>query len=317
MSEKIKVNVRNFIQADTYFNYDRMMSPDGVNLWAHQREPWRVDKQTVVRVNRDCLFSMAVVDISKGATLTLPEAESDRYVSVMVVNQDHYINRIFHKGGTYQLTIEEYDTPFVFLAARILVNSLDEADIKIGNDLQDALKIEAASAKPFVVPDYDMESYQQTREPLLALGLGLEGLQGMFGSKEEVDPVIHLIGTAFGWGGQPSYEAFYETVDPELPPGEYQITLKDVPCDAFWSVTVYNKDGVIEENDRGFYNINSVNAERNADGSVTVHFGGCEDSRANCFPIFEGWNYLVRYYRPHKEVIEGKWVSPKPEPVKL
>ena len=31
----------------------------------------------------------------------------------------------------------------------------------------------------------------------------------MFGARDEVDPVHHLIGTAFGWGGLPETEAFY------------------------------------------------------------------------------------------------------------
>ena len=41
----------------------------------------------------------------------------------MVVNQDHYINRIFTEPGEYALTLEEFDTPFVHLGARVLVNA--------------------------------------------------------------------------------------------------------------------------------------------------------------------------------------------------
>jgi hypothetical protein len=37
---------------------------------------------------------------------------------------------------------------------------------------------------------------------------------------------------------------------------------------------------------------------RDEDGSVTVHFGGCGDGRPNCLPVMDGWNYLVRLYRP-------------------
>ena len=68
-----------------------------------------------------------------------------------------------------------------------------------------------------------------------------------------------------------------------------------------------------EKNDIDSYNINSVTAKRNDDGSVTVNFGGCGDGRVNCLPIMEGWNYAVRYYRPRKEVIEGKYKFPKPK----
>ncbi len=47
----------------------------------------------------------------------------------MVVNQDHYINHVFAEPGDYALTIEEFDTPCVFLAARVLVDATDPDDI--------------------------------------------------------------------------------------------------------------------------------------------------------------------------------------------
>ena len=33
-----------------------------------------------------------------------------------------------------------------------------------------------------------------------------------------------------------------------------------------------------------------------------MHPVGCGDDRHNCLPIIEGWNYIVRLYRPHPEV---------------
>jgi hypothetical protein len=39
-------------------------------------------------------------------------------------------------------------------------------------------------------------------------------------------------------------------------------------------------------------------ARPNADGSVTVQFGGCTKDTLNCLPTFPGWNYVVRLYRP-------------------
>src|SRR5690348_18463917 len=67
----------------------------GVNVFRHNREPASIEGQTVIRMNRDTLYSFAIADISAGARLTVPDS-SDRYLSVMVVNQDHYINRLFH-----------------------------------------------------------------------------------------------------------------------------------------------------------------------------------------------------------------------------
>jgi hypothetical protein len=71
-------------------------------------------------------------------------------MSVMVINEDHYVNKVFHGAGIYEMTMEEFDTPYVVLAARTLVNASDPADIKRANALQDQLKIEAASATSLI-----------------------------------------------------------------------------------------------------------------------------------------------------------------------
>jgi hypothetical protein len=30
----------------------------------------------------------------------------------------------------------------------------------------------------------------------------------------------------------------------------------------------------------------------------------------------DGWNYIVRLYRPQKEILDGKWKFPPPQSVK-
>ena len=54
-------------------------------------------------MNRDTFYSMAIVDISRGQRLTVPDG-GGRYMSVMIVNQDHYINKVFHEPGEHTLT---------------------------------------------------------------------------------------------------------------------------------------------------------------------------------------------------------------------
>jgi hypothetical protein len=314
--KKVVVNVDNFAHVETDMQIGRMLKmAGGVNEWGHLRTPTPLDKQSVIRMNRDTLYSFAVVDISEGATAILPDT-GKRYMSMMVVNNDGYINKVFHGGGRHKLTMKEFDTPYVVLSVRLLVNASDEADIKMANALQDKMKIEAASAKPFVMPDYDMDSYNATYKPLLELSKGLPDSRKTFGSKAEVDPVRFLLGSAFGWGGLPENEAYYLNVNPDLPVGEYQVTVKDVPVDAFWSISVYNKDGYFEKNQFNSYSVNNISGTPNKDGSITVHFGGCEDKRVNCIPLTEGWNYAVRLYRPRPEILDGSWKFPSVEPVK-
>ena len=314
-AETTIVNADNFAKAETAVQFDRIVEMvGGVNLFFHLRGPTPLDKQTVIRMNRDTIYSAAVVDISKGATLTVPDA-GDRYMSIMVVNEDHYINKVIDEPGEHKLTVKEFGTPFVNLSVRTLVDASDPEDIREANALQDQLKIKAASAKPYTHPDYDKESYKTTYEALLVLGRGMADARATFGSKEDVDPVRHLLGTAWGWGGLPEDEAFYLNVEPNLPVGAYRITVKDVPVDAFWSVSVYNKEGYFDKNEYDAYSVNNVSGKPNADGSFTIHFGG-DASSVNFLPISEGWNYTVRMYQPRKQVLDGSWTFPAVEKIK-
>jgi hypothetical protein len=90
----VGVNVDNFREAETARMFDSFLAlTGGVNRWFHYRTPTPVDNQPVIGMNRDTLYSTAVVDISQGATLTMPETRG-RYMSVMAVNGDRYINRV-------------------------------------------------------------------------------------------------------------------------------------------------------------------------------------------------------------------------------
>ncbi len=316
VGKKLAVNVDNFARVETDMQIGRMLkTAGGVNKWAHFRTPTPLDKQNVIRMNRDTLYSFAVVDISKGAIVTLPDT-GKRYMSMMVVNNDGYINKVFYRGGSHRLTMKEFATPYIVLAVRLLADASNHEDIRAANALQDKMKIEAASATPFVPPDYDMASYNDTYKPLLELSKGLPDSRKTFGPKGRVDPVRFLLGSAFGWGGLPEDEAFYLNVNPGLPVGEYQVTVKDVPVDGFWSISVYNKDGYFQENKFNAYNVNSVSGAPSKDGSFTVNLGGCESRRPNCIPLTEGWNYAVRLYRPRPEVLNGSWKFPSVEAVK-
>jgi len=310
----VLINVDNFVRAESNRMFAAILAGSGgVNQWTHYRQPTPLDHQTIIRMNRDTLYSAAVVDARDGVTISVPDP-GDRYLSVMVVNQDHYVVEILHEAGEHTLSPDQLGTPYVVIAVRILVDPANPSDVAAVNSLQNGLGLRVTSSVPFEMPEYDDVSFGATRQSLLELARGLGGFAGAFGGADEVDPVRHLIGTAAGWGGLPEREAFYVNADPDLPVGEYELTVRDVPVDAFWSISVYNADGFFEPNERDANSVNSVTATSNADGSVSVHFGGCSDDRPNCLPIAEGWNYLVRLYRPHREVIDGTWTFPSIDP---
>lgn len=311
------VTINNFIRAATDIELDKYVAlAGGINKFFHFRKPTPIDVQPTVRMNRDTLYSSVVVDISKGATLTLPDA-GDRYMATMVVDQDHYVDAVFHGGGTYELDMDTFGTPYVIVLMRTLVDANDPADVAIVNALQDQMKIDAASATPFVMPNYDEASYEGVVRAAMELGRFATSSAGVFGTRDSVNPVMHFIGTAVGWGGLPEQEAYYLSVEPNLPVGEYKIDVPaDVPVGAFWSISLYNATGFFEPNAVDGYVVNSVMGKRNDDGSTTVHLGGCEDGRVNCLPIMEDWNYTVRLYQPSPEILDGSWAFPSARPMR-
>ncbi len=313
----VPVTVDNFVRAATDIEIEKYLDIAGaVNTLAHVRTPTPVDMQPTIRMNRDTLYSMAVIDVSQGATLTVPDV-GDRYLSAMIVNQDHYINAVFHGGGTFDLDPETFETPYVIAIFRILVDSADPEDVAEVNAIQDAIQLEAGSANPFLVPNYDHEGFEHILNTTLELARSIPDSFRTFGRREDVSPLRHFVGTAYGWGGLPENEAFYINVEPQLPVGEYVIDVPaDVPSDAFWSVSLYNKGGFFEPNDQDAYVVNSVTGQAEADGSIKVHLGGCDDGRVNCLPIMDGWNYIVRLYQPQASILDGSWTFPQVQSLK-
>lgn len=306
------INVDNFNKAQTDFEFAGIVKlAGGINKIHSNRAPTPIDKQNVIRMNRDTLYSLGVIDISKGATVTLPDA-GKRYMSLMVINNDGYVNEVFYGGGVYKLTMEKFDTPYVGVVIRTLANPEDAADLATAHKLQDQIKIATESDKAFVLPNYDKASYKATLEPILELAKGLKRYTETFGSKQEVNPVHFLIGSASAWGGLPDKAAIYENVQPNLPVGKYELTVKDVPVSGFWSISLYNEKGYFQKNNLNAYSLNNLTAKPNSDGSYTLRFGGCTAATENCLPIMKGWNYAVRMYEPGKAIVDGSWKFPGP-----
>ena len=309
------VNVDNFRAAETARVFDDILKRSGgINQWFHYREPTGVDNQPVIRMNRDTLYSSANLDISQGATVTLPDA-GDRYMTVMAVNSEHYINRVFSEPGTYELTVEEHGTPFINLSARTFVDPADPRDVAEVNRLQDQLGIHANSSEPYTHPVYDEESLNATRDALLRLAAGLPDSDHTFGKRSDVDATRHLIGTALGWGGLPESEAYYYIESDPQSVGRYTFTFQNVPVDAFWSVTIYNRDGYLEPNPYDSHNRNSVTSVADSNGGVTLNLSPEGEGLTNHLYTMDGWNYTLRLYQPRRSVIDKTWKPPTPQQV--
>ncbi len=154
------------------------------------------------------------------------------------------------------------------------------------------------------------------RDALLVLASTSPGFKNAFGPKGKVDPVARLMGAAAGRGGNSDKDATYLSVTPARNDGKtiYKINVKNVPVNAFWSVSLYNAQGYYEPNPYNAYKINNITAKSETDGSVAIQFGGCDGKIPNCLPIMAGWNYTVRLYRPRAKILSGKWKFPEPQP---
>ncbi|MBB3314437.1 hypothetical protein FHT77_000279 [Rhizobium sp. BK181] len=311
--DAVPVTPDNFPRAESDLYFGNIVKDDGFAKFKHHRELSPIDHQLVIRTNRDTLYSAAVFDLDAGpVTVTLPGA-GKRFMSMQVIDEDQYTHDVIYEPGSYTLVKDKIGTRYVVAAVRTLVNPQDSEDVKQAHALQDAIKVEQKSPGSFEVPNWDQASQTKVRKALLELAATLPDTNRMFGTKEDVDPVRRLIGAASAWGGNPQKDATYLNVTPEKNDGKtiYKLEVKDVPVEGFWSISVYNEKGYYQPNKLNAYTLNNVTAKKDDDGSVRVQFGGCDGKTANCLPITEGWNYMVRLYRPSADILDGKWQFPK------
>jgi len=316
--EAIKVTPDNFVRAETDMYFAVPVKEAGLGKIFHRREPFDVNHQTVVRGNRDTLYSSGVFDLDAGPmTITMPDAGS-RFMSLIAINQDHYVTGVFHGAGSHTFTHDSVGTRYLFVAVRTLIDPSKSGDADEVHKLQDDVKVDQPGGPgKLELPVWDKASQDSVRKALLALNATMGSFNKAFGAEDSVDPVHHLIGTAAAWGGNPDSEATYLSVTPAQNDGKtiYKLHVPaKVPVDGFWSISRYNADGYFVPNSLNAYSINNLTATKSDDGSIDVQFGGCDGKTPNCLPIEAGWNYTVRLYQPQPKVLDGSWKFPDPQP---
>jgi hypothetical protein len=190
------------------------------------------------------------------------------------------------------------------------------ADMESARALQDRIEVRQSDGGKLEMPDWDPQTLGTIRAALTTLAATAD-LRECFGDKTKLDPIAHLLGTAYGWGGNPRRDAIYDSVTPAQNDGSkpHVLRVRDVPVDGFWSVTVYNAKGFMEKNGLDAYSVNGITAVPDADGGATIHFGG-DPKSSNYLPITPGWNYTVRMYRPKKAALEDNWKFPAARPMR-
>lgn len=292
----------------------------GINKFLHKRKLTPTDQQPVVRMNRDTYYSMAVVDVSEGAFVTLPEVAEDKYLSYQVVTEDHRIQAMGYGAGTFELKTHIGD--HVYIVVR-LDATFTEAEAR---KVQDKMSINANSNELFTAEQVNKASFLKIENELkskmstILRRDGSQALTGMFTdpndeSKELFTEEKYAVGAAIGWGGAQLQDNIYE-LSRNYPDNQcHQATFEDPKNQAFWSITVYDKAGFMFND---LANLSSNTATPNTDGSYTISFGCGEDAPNNIKTANDSgvFNLGIRHYMPSQKVKDGYRILPTVKPVK-
>lgn len=303
-ANKTKVTNENFTVAETNLYMSRHVKDHPVNTMRHSLSTSNKDEQFVIRENQDILYSHAVVDISKGATLINPAW--DVYSAIQVMDENQYTIAVIYSGETKEITPDMVAFgDHVFLNIRTGLRTLDKKGLDETHKHQQSYVIKANSSKPYVDKGFDEKSLDATRAELSThiTDKDFKPWEG-FGSKEEVDKKSFLVASAAGWAGLPVKDATYVTFI--APTGKAKegvcssLTLPVPPLQydkgAFFSVTTYDAKGWIAEDN---FALNNRQAKANKDGSFTFRFN-CEDKENN-IKVQKDWTMLVRLYMPESK----------------
>jgi hypothetical protein len=309
----VPVDMFNIVRAETakYFAEETILS--GGNTMRHERKGIDLKNQTVIRSNFDMIYSYGVYDASGGLEITMPDY--DLYHIIQVFDENHVTLAVVYPGETVKLTKDDLTYgEHVYLFMRTQRRSMDEKGLKELNKRQDTVVIKNGSSKPYVSEvKYDPESFNKLRNHLIG-PYGIKKAIIHEGFIEDLEDIVfphYQMVNLGGWAGLPATHAFYFVVLPGDDTAKLgkpsSMTFRPPPLQydkkGYWSLTIYNGQGwVVTDN----FNMNSLRAKPNADGSFTLHFN--RPGAINNIEVPKNWNGLFRCYLPESvdKVLEFK-----------
>jgi hypothetical protein len=134
----------------------------GFGKFYHTRVPSLLEKQSVVWLNHDNLYSFGVFDLTTSVTFTLPDS-GDCLMSALISSQDHSMLPVVYAPNKFTVTQKQMGTRYVIIALRTFMDSNSTADIKKANALQDKVTVSQTKTGSFNMPNRDNASLLKTR----------------------------------------------------------------------------------------------------------------------------------------------------------
>ena len=231
----------------------------GVNILSANRLPTPIDRRTVIRMNRDTLYSFALAasargdDHGSGRRGSLPLGDGRRPGSLRSTGSS--TNR------RYVLTVARPLHAVGRGCGRVLVDPAGSYRRRgRAYALQDEFRLTATSARPFDHPDYDPASSLRRATPSSSsrsTGRLRSCVWRQRRGRSAPPPARNRCGLRRSTGPRGALHqrrAWFER-------GRYKLTVRDVPVDGFWSISVYNADGFFEPNGRDAYSVNDLSGD--------------------------------------------------------
>lgn len=306
-NDPIKVTLENYVQAETDWNFLEQMKTTPINHWLH-KPPVTMENQTIIRSNADVVYSLAAVDVSKGATFSIPKRANGAMQLMQLIDENHFTKAVIFAGESITLTPEDLSMGnYVYILARTRISD----DLEETKTAQASMVIDAKSAIPYKAKGFNEEEVTELRNMLIKEVTGgefsIDASKGFGKDETEIDRGNYLHCSAMGWGGLPPKYAQYTAMILGQGSGEANQTLTfqkpdlDYEKGGFFSITTYNSESWISE--ENFY-ISMDRMKDNGDGTVTVDFNS---NTPYSVTVTEGWNATLRQYLPKdwKETVKA------------
>jgi hypothetical protein len=298
LAQAVDVTADNYVQAETDWNFTAQQKQAAINTWTHD-EPATEDNQTIIRSNVDVVYSLALVDVSEGATLSIPERKNGALQLIHYMDENHLTHGVIYADETVTLTPSDLTGgEYIYILARTRISDSPEET----KAAQHSMVIKANSANPYVSKGFDSQDVEAFRNRLISEVMSgkvsVDGSKAFGATLKDVEFSDYYYVSAVGWGGLPARHAQYtSSVKGQGSAAKCQtITLPKPNLDyengGFFSLTTYNAESWIEGDN---FHIDDERMKDNGDGTMTVDFN-C--NTAYSITVSEGSNGTFRLFKP-------------------